>query len=98
MTVDQVSASGLTSEAPPGRFVQTPMQQVMLFETMIQQRPWTNLQQIVCRLDEPIDMVRLQQAWEAAQSKHAVLRSSFEWEGLPAPEQLIHQQASIPFE
>ncbi len=67
----------------------TPMQQGMLFETIALRRPWTNLQQIVCRLDHDLDVDRLAAAWAAAQDRHPVLRSRFDWRRGDEPRQLI---------
>lgn len=78
--------------------VLTPMQQGMVFETIGQRRPWTNLQQIVCRLHETIDIPRLTEAWAAAQTVHPVLRSGFVLNDGPMPTQVIEPAAPIPFD
>lgn len=67
----------------------TPMQQGMLFETIELHRPWTNLQQIVCRLDHELDTDRLAAAWRAAQHRHPVLRARFAWQRGNEPHQVI---------
>ncbi|MEM9133783.1 MAG: amino acid adenylation domain-containing protein [Actinomycetota bacterium] len=77
----------------------TPMQQGMLFETIALGRPWTNLQQIVCRLDHELDVDGLAASWRAAQERHPVLRSRFEWRRGEDPRQLIAEPddaAAIP--
>ncbi|MEL7207539.1 MAG: condensation domain-containing protein, partial [Actinomycetota bacterium] len=67
----------------------TPMQQGMLFETIELRRPWTNLQQIVCRLDHPLDGARFAAAWAAAQARHPVLGARFDWRGGNEPHLLL---------
>ncbi len=87
---------------PPARGVTdtyplTPMQQGMLFETVAQDRPWANLQQVVCRMDDAIDLPALRNAWRLAQQNHGVLRSSFRWQQLSTPVLDVHTRVPIPF-
>jgi hypothetical protein len=45
-----------------------------------------------------IDRVAFQRAWQQVINWHPVLRSSFVWEGLEEPLQVVHPQASLPVE
>lgn len=92
-TSAEPSRAGVDATAPP----LTPMQQGMVYETIAQQRPWTNVQQIVCRSDERLDAKRLARAWSCAQDRHAVLRSRFVVD-TPDPRLCIEAAAPIPLE
>ncbi|RYZ45987.1 MAG: non-ribosomal peptide synthetase, partial [Myxococcaceae bacterium] len=76
----------------------SPTQQGMLFHTLLapdsaayfEQLSWT----ITSALDEPAFL----RAWEACLQRHTILRSSFHWEGLPTPLQVVHSRVELPFE
>src|SRR5262245_6017398 len=48
--------------------------------------------QLVLRLCGNLDPAALAAAWQAALQCHPVLRTSFAWEGLEQPVQLVHRQ------
>ncbi|MBE4753751.1 amino acid adenylation domain-containing protein, partial [Corallococcus sp. ZKHCc1 1396] len=76
----------------------SPTQQGMLFHALLtpassayfQQLSWT----ITSALDEPAFL----RAWEACLQRHTILRSSFHWEELPTPLQVVHSRVELPFE
>jgi len=54
------------------------MQLGMLVDSNLSDRPWVNVEQIVCHLDdEPIDVAALEAAWGHVQREHEILRTSF---------------------
>ncbi|MFK7999805.1 MAG: amino acid adenylation domain-containing protein [Polyangiales bacterium] len=80
------------------QFELTPMQHGMLFESVLSDRPWLNVEQIVIRMDEELDPEMLRQAWRAVQKRHASLRTSFRWAGLDVPLQHIHSDAPLRYD
>jgi len=75
----------------------SPMQQGMLFEAQYKPGSGVNIEQIVIDLQEDIVVSDLKDAWEQVVSRHAVLRTGFEWEGLDEPLQVIHEETNLPY-
>lgn len=76
----------------------SPMQQGMLFHSLYAPQSGVNVQQIIGTLQQPLDATEFRQAWEKTVARHAVLRSSFHWEGLKTPMQEVHSGVEMPFE
>src|SRR4051812_8922657 len=77
-----------SDQQPSGQadaFALTPMQQGMLFNGLFAPRAGVNLEQLLCELPEAIDRALLEQAWALVIRRHAMLRTSFRWEGLEQP-------------
>ena len=75
----------------------TAMQVGMLAESVVSDRPWTNLQQVVCHLGHAVDLEQLRSAWRAVPTLHPTLRSRFRWSGLAEPVQEYVPGAEIPW-
>ena len=80
------------------------MQQGMLFHTLAASVPGVYIQQLVCRLEEALDIVAFVRAWQQIVDRHPVLRTTFQWEGQDEqdeqeePLQVVHPRASLPYE
>lgn len=74
------------------------VQQGMLFNNLVAQKPGVDIEQMICLVDEEIDVLAFQQAWQKVVERHAVLRTSFDWESEPEPLQCVHQKVIIPLE
>lgn len=72
------------------------MQQGMLFNSLVVQNSGVDIEQIVCLINEKIDVFRFQKAWHKVVERHAVLRTSFDWESEREPLQCVHQEVTIP--
>ncbi|MDY7096206.1 MAG: amino acid adenylation domain-containing protein, partial [Acidobacteriota bacterium] len=74
----------------------SPLQQGMLFHNLVQPEGGfymaQNGHQVAGRLD--IDIFR--QAWQTVVDAHPVLRTSFRWDGLDEPVQVVHGEAEVP--
>ena len=51
-----------------------------------------------CRLQGALDIAAFAAAWRRVMAAHPILRSSFPWEGLDAPVQVVHAKAAVPIE
>ncbi|MBD2336733.1 amino acid adenylation domain-containing protein [Calothrix sp. FACHB-156] len=74
------------------------MQQGMLFNHLFAQKPGVDIEQMICLVDEKINVFAFQQAWQKVVERHAVLRTSFDWESEQEPQQCVHQKVIIPLE
>jgi len=76
----------------------TPMQQGMLFHTLFAPDSGVYFEQLVCTLHAPFDPAAFGEAWQRMVERHAILRTSFVWEGLERPLQAVHQRVRLPIE
>ncbi|HIK04553.1 MAG TPA: amino acid adenylation domain-containing protein [Trichormus sp. M33_DOE_039] len=74
------------------------IQQGMLFNGLVAQKSGVDIEQVICLLSEKIDILAFQQAWQKVVERHAVLRTSFDWENGQEPLQCVHQEVTIPLE
>ncbi|WP_433736261.1 amino acid adenylation domain-containing protein [Pseudomonas putida] len=75
----------------------SPMQQGMLFHTLHEPEVGAYISQL--RLDiGGLDTERFARSWQAAIERHAILRSSFHWQGLDTAHQAITRQVALPLE
>ena len=75
----------------------SPMQQGMLFHTLLEQGNGDYINQM--RLDvDGIDPERFRAAWQASLDAHDILRTGFVWQGdLEQPVQIVQRHAEVPF-
>ena len=76
----------------------TPMQQAMLFRSLAMPEAGYYVQQMVCTLDERLDVDRFRQAWELVASRHDTLRTCVQWRQDVPPQQLVQPHTCIPLE
>src|SRR5262245_52237690 len=76
----------------------SPLQQGMLFHTLRNPDSSMYFHQVVYTLQGSLDLHAFQQAWRKTVERHATLRTSFHWENLEKPLQVVHRQASVPLE
>ena len=75
----------------------SPMQQGMLFHALYAPDSAAYINQFGCRLSGRLNPELLRQAWQVLVDRHAVLRTSFHWEKLEKPMQVVRQQAAVPW-
>ena len=75
----------------------SPTQQGLLFHGLVEETKDTYFNQLSCVLRGPLDVGAFQSAWQTVTARHAVLRTSFHWQGLTQPVQVVHAQAEIPW-
>ncbi|WP_163998551.1 non-ribosomal peptide synthase/polyketide synthase [Pyxidicoccus caerfyrddinensis] len=76
----------------------SPTQQGMLFHSLLSPESSTYFQQLSWTVTSALDVPSFLRAWKACLQRHTILRSSFHWEGLDRPLQVVHAQVELPFE
>jgi amino acid adenylation domain-containing protein len=74
----------------------SPLQQGMLFHTLYAPASGVYIEQESFPLHGAIDIAALVRAWNQVVERHPVLRSSFHWEGLEKPVQVVHRRVQLP--
>jgi amino acid adenylation domain-containing protein/non-ribosomal peptide synthase protein (TIGR01720 family) len=75
----------------------SPMQQGMLFHTLYAPESGAYFEQLSCNLKGNLNPLAFQQAWQEIVSRHPALRTSFHWEELDKPLQIVHAQVDLPW-
>lgn len=74
-----------------------PMQEGMLFHNLYNPRAGVDVEQLVISLPEALNTEAFERAWQHIAARHEVLRTSFHrGDGLTAPMQTVHPQATLP--
>ncbi|MCY1020604.1 non-ribosomal peptide synthase/polyketide synthase [Pyxidicoccus sp. MSG2] len=76
----------------------SPMQQGMLFHALLAPESGAYFEQLSWTVRGGLDLKAFLQAWETCLGRHPILRSSFHWEALETPLQVVHPHAALPFE
>jgi len=74
------------------------MQQGMLFHTLYSPTSGVYVEQQSWTLAGDIDVPALQSAWQEVVARHSVLRTSFVWEGLDQPLQVVADTINLNWE
>ena len=73
----------------------SPMQQGMLFQTLQWPGSGVCFEQDVYTIRGDVDGREFSRAWELIIDRHAVLRTTYIWEGLDKPHQVVHHQGVL---
>ncbi|WP_415835650.1 amino acid adenylation domain-containing protein, partial [Corallococcus soli] len=73
-------------------------QQGMLFHALLSPSASAYFEQLSWTVTSALDVPAFLRAWEACLQRHTILRSSFHWEGLSTPLQVVHSRVELPFE
>ncbi|MET0396749.1 MAG: amino acid adenylation domain-containing protein, partial [Longimicrobiaceae bacterium] len=76
----------------------TPVQAGMLFHALYAPGSQVYVNQYVFSLRGSPDAAALRRAWQGAVDHHPVLRTSFAWEGMDRPLQVVHRGVEMPWE
>ncbi|MEP6515210.1 non-ribosomal peptide synthetase [Microcoleus vaginatus] len=76
----------------------SPMQQGMLFHTLYSPNSGVYFEQLTCTLRKLANAQAFKQAWQHVTDRHPILRTSFVWEGLKEPVQVVYRQVQLPWE
>lgn len=80
-----------------GFYPLTPLQQGLLFESLLHPESGAYFNQMMATLDESADLDRLEEAWKAVVARHPILRTGFVWEGVKEPVQVVERSADLPW-
>jgi len=75
----------------------SPMQRAMLFHALHTPGTSTSFNQFNCRITGDLEPHLFREAWQRLVDRHAVLRTSFHWEELDKPVQIVHPDALLPW-
>ncbi len=75
----------------------SPMQQGMLFHTLVAPSAGLYVEQLQLDLDAALDPLLLRRAWEDVVARHAIFRTAFAWAGLARPLQVVEPAAALPW-
>ncbi len=73
------------------------MQQGLLFHTLYEAGSGTYYEQMSCRIEGDLQVEPFKRAWQAVVDRHPILRTSFEWEGLKEPVQIVERGLKLAF-
>ncbi|MDZ4151835.1 non-ribosomal peptide synthetase, partial [Methylicorpusculum sp.] len=76
----------------------SPMQEGMLFDTLMAPQSGIYLMQDRFDLRGLVDEKRFQRAWQMIIDRHTALRTGFLWETSAHPVQIVHRHVNLPFE
>lgn len=75
----------------------SPMQQGMLFHTLYAPESGAYIEQFSFSLYGRVEIPPFIRAWQYVVDRHPVLRTSFFWEDLEKPLQVVHPSVTVPF-
>src|SRR6185369_8225559 len=74
----------------------SPLQKGMLFDLLYQPRAGLYCGQFACELHGVLDIETFRLAWQSVIDHHAALRTTFHWEGLTEPLQMVEEGVPLP--
>nr|UYH37511.1 amino acid adenylation domain-containing protein [Myxococcaceae bacterium MCy9487] len=74
-----------------------PMQQGLLFHSLYAPETGIYFEQLTLRFREGLDTGAFQRAWTLAVESNPLLRTSFHWEALSHPVQVVHHRVVLPW-
>ena len=75
----------------------SPLQEGMLMHTLRDQGIGMYVNQGVYKFEQ-LNIEALQSAWQSLVDRHTILRTSFHWEDIEKPQQIVHSQVAITME
>ncbi|MEU3526553.1 amino acid adenylation domain-containing protein [Streptomyces sp. NPDC038707] len=76
----------------------SPLQQGLLYHTVRDPGTSFYVDQIIQTLDGDLDTDALERAWQRAVDRHTILRSSYHWEEIDEPAQVVHARGTARVE
>jgi amino acid adenylation domain-containing protein len=76
----------------------TPLQQGLLFHSLLLPQSGLYVDQFLLDLPGNLNIPALENAWRQVIERHAILRTSFHWENLTNPLQVVHREAKLTTE
>ncbi|MCC5644522.1 amino acid adenylation domain-containing protein [Nostoc sp. CHAB 5824] len=76
----------------------SPVQQGILFHNLYESESGAYFVQLSYGLRGMLNIAAFEQAWERVVAHHSPLRTSFHWEGLDKPLQVVHKKVQLPLQ
>src|SRR5215210_4797353 len=76
----------------------SPMQLGMLFHTVEAPESGVYFEQSVFTIEGSLDVASFERAWQTVTDRYSILRSSFLWQNLDSPVQVVHRRVSLIME
>lgn len=76
-------------------YTMTPLQQGLLFHSLLMPEAGLYVDQFVLDLAGDLSVPTLESAWQQVVNRHAILRTSFHWENLGKPLQVVHREVNM---
>src|ERR1044071_7022694 len=73
----------------------SPMQAGMLFHGLYSEGG-SYVHQMLFHVEGPLDLIAFEKAWRGVTDRHPILRTSFHWEDLEEPLQVVHEKVEVP--
>ncbi|MDJ0838635.1 MAG: amino acid adenylation domain-containing protein [Acidobacteriota bacterium] len=74
----------------------TPLQEGMLFHGLYDRNAADYFEQLGCTLRGELERESFKDAWRGLVARHSILRTSFHWQALDRPVQMVHPQVELP--
>ncbi|MBI3847814.1 MAG: amino acid adenylation domain-containing protein [Planctomycetes bacterium] len=88
----------MTAERVEAIFPLSPLQQGLLFHALADPTSDAYIEDLTCEIHGPLDVDAFERAWRHVVQRHAALRTSFVWDGLDEPLQVVHEAIDVPLE
>ncbi|HET9362168.1 MAG TPA: condensation domain-containing protein, partial [Vicinamibacterales bacterium] len=75
----------------------SPLQQGLLFHSLYDRDSGGYFEQLSCTLEGDLDLEAFQRAWQQVVDRHPALRTTFRYENLDRPLQIVHGQVALPW-
>src|SRR5215208_686869 len=75
----------------------SPMQQGMLFHNLLAPESGLYCQQLRGTLESELDVAAFKRAWQQVVARHGALRTSFHWDAVEKPLQVVRRHARLPW-
>ncbi|XXY54891.1 amino acid adenylation domain-containing protein [Sorangium sp. So ce269] len=95
LTQDEIARSLPDPSALEDAYPLSPMQEGMLFHTLLNPGSGIYLMQQHYMWHGPLDAGRVVEAWRQVVARHPILRTSFAWKDLERPLQLVHREIDL---
>jgi amino acid adenylation domain-containing protein len=87
----------MSQPAPEDVYVLSPMQQGLLFHSLYAPDEKLYVDQLILEIEARLEPELLAAAWQRVVARHPALRTSFHWQGLDKPLQVVHREVTVPF-
>src|SRR6266850_2011945 len=95
MSVSETTNEGTKLENLEDLYELSPMQQGMLFHTIYAPESGVYFEQSIFTIKGEFDEAAFERAWQRVVDRHSILRSSFLWEELEKPQQVVHRRVNL---